>query len=300
MLANNYLVLDCVVLVLLAGYKDYRDYYDYLYPNMGLQRVRRSNAKQKRASEQENLISPKGIMESAMTSGQRANERVKRDLTADELYDWLENGDPETDDAPSMGYYPEYPEIEDVGSDNALSDQLLKELLTGEQEQEEYPIEQENSADYPAYEEYGTEEPKENPELLSLLEYLVENEEPAEEVNPLREMYPADIEEKWEDLDLGPDVTYQPIIYQGVPGIFIPMNEKMASQEVSVDKRQYLSMVPGMRKRGFYPYNSEPEDGRWGAFVPPEERKRAADAYERLFRLAEALKPQERSYADYK
>ena len=72
---------------------------------------------------------------------------------------------------------------------------------------------------------------------------------------------------------------YQEIVHNGQPGIFFPV------------KRQYLSMLPGVkRSTDFYPYSEGP-DGRWGALVQSEvEKRRQEEMYDRLYRLAEALR----------
>ncbi|XP_013381664.1 protein IWS1 homolog [Lingula anatina] len=61
----------------------------------------------------------------------------------------------------------------------------------------------------------------------------------------------------------------------------------------SVPKRQYLSMVPGNKRAPFYPYEAEPQYGRWGAFIrkaqAEEKREKAAEEYMQLYNLARAL-----------
>ena len=120
-----------------------------------------------------------------------------------------------------------------------------------------------------------------NPDILNnLREYYegpyAEEDEEGYEV----EGYPEETEEFWEaeeEEEDEPELEYRSIVYDGQPGIFIPV------------KRQYISMVPGVRKRNFYPYSTEPE-GHWGAFVDTQEKRNEEAAYERLYRLAQALR----------
>jgi len=74
---------------------------------------------------------------------------------------------------------------------------------------------------------------------------------------------------------------YQEIIHNGQPGIFFPV------------KRQYLSMVPGFRKRSpdMYPF-SEPDTVPWEALVQQSQiEKRNQEAmYDRLYSLAQELR----------
>ena len=69
--------------------------------------------------------------------------------------------------------------------------------------------------------------------------------------------------------------------------------DNVMSAPYALAKRQYLSFVPGMRKRGndFYPYSYGP-DARWNAMVAEDvSEKRAQERmYERLLRLAAALR----------
>ena len=94
---------------------------------------------------------------------------------------------------------------------------------------------------------------------------------------------PYQLEE--EEVEEEADIDYKPIVYNGIPGIFIPVQSNAAANRVS--KRQYLSLVPGMRKRTAW-YPGDTSASRWGAITPPED-KRTADEYERLYRLARAL-----------
>ncbi len=85
-------------------------------------------------------------------------------------------------------------------------------------------------------------------------------------------------------------LQYEPIMYHGQPGIFIPA------------KRQFASTYAGMRKRAedIYPYNYGP-DGRWGALVAAETEKRnQQEMYERLYHLAQALRGDDRSVEQWK
>ena len=57
-------------------------------------------------------------------------------------------------------------------------------------------------------------------------------------------------------------------------------------REEAFDESRSMMPQPAVEKR--YPYSYEPYGGRWGAFVPGVKRV-TAEAYERLYELAEAL-----------
>lgn len=264
------------------------------YPYVGMAPYLRMKPKQKRGAPGSQLMSADQMSSAAKVPEVSSSERHKRDLTAEELYDWLENGKNGNGLEDDVEYYGE-DEGETGGNDE---DDEIKELAL-ELLAEEYPEETDNNLDYPIYQDYGEDETESNKEMLSLLDYL-EKGTPVLERAPLRDLYPEHIQEEWDDLETDPEQPYEPIVYQGVPGIFIPMPEESLSDNPPIQKRQYLSMLPGQKKRNFYPYHLEPVGGRWGAFVSPEEEKRNAEAYDRLYRLAEALNPRNRDYVDYK
>lgn len=313
-----------------GGYKGLPEYYyydDLYYPYSGMQR-RKRNAGQAAASNTRQERSAPKLMtaENMMTGEEDANAagRVKRDLTADDIRFWLENGGDLSDYPQYEGLDSELYAPEDVqggdwddGSLAGLIEQYRSpyvvmddpaEVDAGEMPMAEYalyPLESEREAE----EEREVEETKDR---LALLQYLLEDvpaagglpqlpQPPAAAVSPLAELYPEDVEETWQDLEPTEQVEYEPILYHGVPGIFIPVPGNGAGagagvgavSQMELEKRQYLSMVPGSRKRAFYPYNAEPaSSSRWGALVPGDaerEEKRASDAYERLYRMAQAL-----------
>ncbi|KAK2163023.1 hypothetical protein LSH36_87g04032 [Paralvinella palmiformis] len=282
------------------------------YPYVGFTPYLRSKPKQKRAAPGK-FLTAENMPSAVGMSGPNASQRHKRDLTAEELYDWLQNGN-KRDDLDRYGdadddvrYYRENDDERDDDDDDnddvvedgeVPEDDEIKELALELLEQE-YPDQTDNNLDYPAYQDYGDDEMDRNKEMLSLLDYL-EKGTPVLERAPLRELYPEHIQEEWDDLETGPEQFYEPIVYHGVPGIFVPMPEESLSENTPIQKRQYLSLLPGQKKRNFYPYHLEPTGGRWGAFVSPEEEKRNSESYDRLYRLAQALNPRNRDYIEYK
>ena len=220
-----------------------------------------------------------------------APQRFKRDLTEDELREWLEE---EVGMAPAEEYYPEY-DTEDAIVEESPQEGLMERILEAAQGDQwgNVPdiVEEEEEAYYPLSEEDAIDPDAEARAKLALLRYLYD-ELPEQVEDEEEEVFdrsygsePYAERSSWEDMQPAQEVEYQPIVYQGIPGIFIPV------------KRQYLSMMPGIRKRGsdFYPYNYEPASaGRWGALLPEvNEEKRNAEAYERLYRMAQALRRQE-------
>ena len=123
----------------------------------------------------------------------------------------------------------------------------------------------------------------------AVLEYLIDEAEAEEEEQEKKELPETEEEEKREPVEgsVEPGVGYVPIVFGGVPGIFIP--------EV-LPNPGAVSAAEGRRKRNqFYPSYYEPYGGRWSALTPragPDagEVKRAADGYGRLYRLADALR----------
>ncbi len=263
---------------------DYYNYYDVsdYYPYLGMFR-------RKRSAQQNKLMSAENMMHGGDAGV--ASTRVKRDLTADDIRNWIENG---AIDYPDYG--DEYEGESDPrlgGEDTAALEQLLQEYLDYG---DGVPQEEEPSVDYPLspynlqQEEEEEQEMEDTKDRLALLQYLLEDIPAEREEEELyeRRVEPEDVEESWEELDPSEEIEYEPIVYNGVPGIFIPTPEAAAAA-LPTQKRQFISMVPGNRKRSdFYPYNLEPEGGRWDAFIPQDE-KRTADAYERLYRMAQAL-----------
>lgn len=264
------------------------DYYNYnYYPYAQSYRYRRNTKAKSNDLLTAEHMEPRSE-ETALDSGARS----KRDLTTEEIAQWLENGGGNVIEDTADYYNYDNPEYsQPPGWYNPALSQLLDEYT--DVYQKESPVDYE---DYNGFSEEPAANPK-NKELLSLLEYLVASEAPKEN-DQLPQIYPEDVQEEWQDIEEEDEVTpYEPLVYNGVPGVFIPMES-----ENVVTKRQYMSMVPGVRKRNdFYPYSLEPEGGRWGAFVDQVEEKRTADAYERLLRMAEALNPpSQRYYDDYK
>ena len=113
---------------------------------------------------------------------------------------------------------------------------------------------------------------------LALLRYLYGEGGDGPELQELD--YPNDVKETWENLGPAQEVLYEPPPYEPESEFELP------------DKRQYMSFVPGVRKRtpDFYPYQYGP-DSRWGAFVlqPELEKRNEFAEYQKLFELAEAL-----------
>ena len=246
-------------------YFNYDGYYPKYFVNDNDRRKR--SAKEEMPMTAENMMAP-------------GPQRFKRDLTEDELREWLE----EKGEAPEPYYPAEEAALVPYDEGEVLSrneEDLLERLLEAEAEAEMEPdiIEQEQAAYYPLQEEDTVDPDAEARAKLALLQYLYDELPEQVEEQVEEELYEPEEAPEWEDPD---DVDYQPIVYEGQPGIFIPV------------KRQYLSMMPGFRKRGspFYPYQYEPSTaGRWGALIPQlNEQKRNAEAYERLYRMAEALR----------
>ena len=234
-------------------------------------------------------------------SGDKKSMRVKRDLTEEDLETLLalEEANAFGDSLEYPGYYGN--EDEDLDVENWATEY--------DEEDKEAPYEWDWEDPYgtTALEEVYTgpseEELEEARARLTLLSYLQDDPELLEN---LREYYLSEDEEGFpdnreyyeSDEDIEEDdepgqIEYRSVLYEGQPGIFIPV------------KRQYISMVPGARKRSddaypyegveefrkrgtFFPYSEEP-GSHWGAFI---EEKRNAMEYKRIFKLAELLRGQ--------
>ena len=95
-----------------------------------------------------------------------------------------------------------------------------------------------------------------------------------------------------EEVDFDAD-NAQAIVYQGEPGIFIPTKTKSAEYKAP-EKRQLMSFVSGSKRNSFYPYAYEPSvSSKWGALMAGEKRDVSMGDYERLYKLANALRGQQ-------
>jgi len=128
-------------------------------------------------------------------------------------------------------------------------------------------------------EEREAEEEEQEREMM--LEYLyreeLEREQLEQEAEEEALMQEYSKRSGWGGLGPGDEAEFQKILHNGEPGVFYPV------------KRQYLSLMPGMRKRSdvFYP----DEDPRWSALIQAEiEKRNEEDMYERLYQLATALR----------
>ena len=251
-----------------AEYMDYPTY-DYQY-NPYLRRKRSLGQNKARAVNAEDMMAAGNVMAS---SGRRS----KRDLGQDPRYAW--------EDYPEADYQEPVEEKRQEVLEEMLKDEMLKynpelaeEMNNEIEEDEEGP--------------YG---PEQEAEDLALLNYLYRNGYADDD---LEQEYEEEVEEApeqpWEEM--GP-ATQVALPEENGP-YFYPYGQYASEDNVmsapyGMTKRQYLSFVPGVRKRNsdFYPYAYGP-DGRWGAMVAGEVMEKRAEEkmYERLMRLASALR----------
>ena len=237
------------------------------------------------------------MMMSAGPAAKKLGGRVKRDLPLspeelEDMRDYLDNMAPEEYD-PEEQYYPEMEQ-----------EQMMDRRASPS---EGWGYEEGLPDNVPAFDVdprsydpqmYLPEEPVEANEVdpeeerrLELLEYLY-SQEPQPSYEGGSE-YPGDFEESWHDLGPAKEVLYEPEQF-----------EDEEEEEYAPSKRQYLSLVPGVKREWndkrdagqFYPYQYGP-DGRWGAMVvdPQVEKRNEMAEYERLYELAQALNGPESS-----
>lgn len=213
--------------------------------------------------------------------------RVKRDLdfSSDDLEPYLDDGyyGDEDDYGVYPSFYPDDGMVMDRRADGPGAEWSETELDNYIQDPR-YDVDP-RSYDPPGYlledapvmmEDIEPEERRK----LAMLQYLYEQGLGAEDQE---EDYPDDLEETWQDLGPARDVAFNPESFEA-PEEQLPLPPR---------KRQYLSFVPGNRKRDsgmFYPAQYGP-DGRWGAMVvdPEREKRNELAEYERLYELAQAL-----------
>lgn len=237
------------------NYMDYDSFYQPYYLDA---------ERQKRSAQDEVPMTAENMMA-------EAPQRSKRDLTDGELQDWLEQ---ENSLVPSEGYAEEYGEEnpeELTENQESLMERILEAVEGDRWDKDPEEEEFEEEAYFPLSEQEAANSELEDKAKLALLQYLYD--EMPDEVNESEE-YEDPYKSDDQELD------YEPIVYRGVPGIFIPVQKQ--------------PVYPAVRKRAsdFYPYSYESSpSGRWGAFLPDKsEEKRNAEAYDRLYRMASALK----------
>lgn len=123
-----------------------------------------------------------------------------------------------------------------------------------------------------------------NPEVL---QPSYEEEEPVfgyGDATPYDEMPSMDLLSPAEEVE----IDYLPVVYDGQPGLFIPIGEE--SSQMKKRSEYPMSLVPGTKKRSFYPAEENPD--KWGAFIDAyeEEKRNQGQMYDRIFKLAEALR----------
>ncbi|ELU15380.1 hypothetical protein CAPTEDRAFT_223379 [Capitella teleta] len=239
------------------------NWYDYLNIDGYVKPYPVDQDRTKRSAQSEQPLTAENMMPDSP-------QRSKRDLTDDELKEWLEE---------KAGLQPivDYPE--EFQSEEDADESLIERILESSQDQqwEEEPIDLEQLNEEVYFPE--DEETAEAREKLSLLRYIYDKL-PNDYLESSDYEGPYESEVPLEELQEKEDIEYEPIVYRGVPGIFIPI----VSQ----------GPVPDVRKRAsdFYPYSYESSpSSRWEAFLPSHtEQKRNADAYERLYQMARALR----------
>jgi hypothetical protein len=233
------------------------NWYDYLNYDGYYQPFNMDNDRTKRSAKAEQPLTAENMMADAP-------QRSKRDLKDDELNEWLEE---------EVGLMPEdYEEVMEEEPNEDIVERLMEGAEIGEWAPEPVDVDEE--------EYYADVEPSVDDEAkLALLRYIYEKL--PESMPEQQYEVPYDIDTpSYEELLEQDELEYEPIVYRGVPGVFIPL--------------QPQGPIPDVRKRGsdFFPYNYESSpSGRWGAFLPSHnEQKRNAEAYERLYQMARALR----------
>lgn len=267
---------------------EYMDYPTYDYQDNPFLRKKRSLGQHKAQAV---------VAEDMMQGGSplaSSGRRSKRDLGQDVRYMLDDLDYPEVD----RRGYEEEPEL-DENKQEVLEEMLREEMLKYNPELAE---EVENEVE-PEEMPYGNSQEAQD---LALINYLYRNGYAEDDLG--QDYEEEEGPEPWEEMGPAPQVALPeeeaPYLY---PYGQYASEENVMNAPYSMAKRQYLSFVPGMRKRtnDFYPYAYGP-DGRWGAMVSDEVMEKRAEErmYERLLRLAAALRDRrdeleaERYYAD--
>ena len=248
--------------------------YDYFYYNPLQQSYRK-----KRSAERVARAVKDTDMQQTANADDNAKHRVKRDLNLSD------------DDYKSLQDILRLQELErEAEEEEEATEELAREIdnrpyyanrFNGGQERRGWTREQLEDmlggATYGAA--FRPEQPVSDDEINEFLRFLY-----GDETEPVIDQSENAISDDWSDLVSQDQSQYKPVVFDGKPGLFVPA------------KRQMLSMLPGIRKRSFYPYAYQPQ-ATWSALLPSgDERKRAArddmynNEYKRVYSLASYLK----------
>ncbi|CAH1799618.1 unnamed protein product [Owenia fusiformis] len=163
------------------------------------------------------------------------------------------------------------------------SREALEELMNSERPEAPPMFGREMEPGYMSEVEKAAEEAKDRLEVLEWLYgdgYKTNAYSPQEDSYEYEDEYTPYGNDGWIEEPVEDEMPdYENIIYNGEPGIFVPL--KRSSPVFS-------SSIP-FRKRGFYPAEEEPL-ARWqGLVLGPKSRRAYKSAYDRVYELAQAL-----------